>query len=251
MQDLVDILSRSIMEKHEAEVYVLLYRVGPQTIGTISKLLRKSRTNLYYQVEKMVDKGFLVDTKLGRTSKYSAQNIEKLIDDLKYKAQTLYQREILEISNLEEAKEQIEEISKFSYFKPNIDIFTGELSLKKMYEQALLDEYCYTYFTPWYNRPDLIEIDNWHTEQRVKRGQPVKIILSQTKEAQDFINTESKYRETKIINKSIFPFKDIAMITDKRFLIFSEADNIAVCIHNQFVAQNQSVIFEYIWNTGH
>ena len=248
MKNLNQILSFSIMEEDESEIYLLLHKVGPQTVGTISKILKKSRTNLYYHIEKMVEKGFILQQKYGHISRYCAVDINKLINDLSFKAKNEYQKQQLEISKLNEVKNEILNLAKFSYFQPKIDLFTGELSLKKMYEQALEDQYCYTYFTPWDNRPDLIEIDEWHTEQRVKKQQPVKMIMAQTKATQEFIKNKSKFREVKIIEKKSFPFKDIAMITNNKFLIFSETDNIAVSINNQFIAQNQSVIFEYLWN---
>jgi hypothetical protein len=143
----------------------------------------------------------------------------------------------------------LEELEKRDFIRPKVQLFHGDEALKNIYEISLISKRMFAYFEPWPQDTGkhLRDIDDWHTEERVKRKIPVQIIIPDTHEGKSFAAVKKDMKEVVIIPASQFAHKDLTLVTDSHVLIFSLADKLGIAIESLQIAKNQRAIFGLAW----
>lgn len=85
-----EILKQFSLTDDEADVYLGLLKTGPAGVTDIAKKIKKNRTAVYFHINKLVEKGVILQTKQGRTLNFSAvapstlaERFDKLTTDFK------------------------------------------------------------------------------------------------------------------------------------------------------------------------
>lgn len=249
--EIIQQLTHLPWSKQDANMYLTLLHLGGQTAAVVATHIRRHRITVYHALERLTEKG-IVESSLRKGAKYyTALAPEALLSKYKTERRRVTSRLDIGIESLESLVPYLQKMEVRDDIGPQIQLFHGKDALKNIYQLSLEASSMYAYYyQPWpvKDRKRLSLIDEWHTAQRVKHKIPVKILIPKTDEGVQFSALKKELKETLVIPTSLFPFKDLTILTDDRMLIFSLADDMGVSIKSRYIAQNQRAIFELAWN---
>lgn len=234
----------------EIDIFICLYEYKVLSPSTISQKINKNRVTVYHACERMYSKNFLEKSNTSFGVKYSAKSVSDIKSNLIEKVEVYKSKVSSEITNLSSIEGWLENIAIHEYKQPVTKIFQGESSLKDIYRLSLESTEILAYYDPWDRGANskFKDIDNWHTEERIKKKIPIKILMPDTNNALVFSKIEHPLKQTKLIKSSKFKYKDFTIITDKRLLIFSSDDMLGVSIASPSIAENQKTVFNLLWD---
>lgn len=234
--------------KEEATLYLTLLELGSQPASIIASHLKRNRVTVYHALDRLVQKK-MVEKSYGKHGAYfKAKSPQFLLQQLKEERNKVIRDRDYEIKGFEWLLPHLNELKTEDPLRPRVQLFHDD-PLKQIYQLSLETSFMVAYFQPWPKdqEKELNEIDDWHTQERVKRQIPVKIIIPQTKEGVAFAAIQKDLKETLLVPPSLFPFQDITLITDDRILIFSQKERLGISLESKHLADNQRAIFNLAW----
>lgn len=235
--------------RQEARLYTLLLELGPQPASVLASQLGKNRITIYHALERMFNKGWLSKSKAPYGWRYAALDPSSILHSLEAKRDEQLKALTRDTELFRDLVPHLEAIKGAQFKKPIVDVFYGDTALQQMYKLSLESSQMFAYYEPWdpAKHKDLLEADDWHTEQRIKARIPVKIILPNTKYAKHFAEIKKPLKEAVTVPVKSFAVKDITIITDDKLLMYSLIDKIGIAITSQQIAYNQQQQFLLAW----
>lgn len=251
MNSILDLLFHAGFDEDEAKIYLLLNSIGSQAASTIAKRLGKNRITTFHMLKRMCTKGFLKEIPKRTGVHFTAIDIDHLIKQKRDERSSVVNNIEDIIENLCLLAPQLKQLSAQQYSPPTVEIYTGDYALKELYMHSFSTSKILAYFNPWSSKDykRLRDIDDWHTQERVKKNIPAKILLPDSIEGKAFAEVKKPLKLCKLLEESLFPMKDLLIITDDATLMYSPEDNIAVAITSTNIAQTQQAIFSALWET--
>lgn len=233
------LLQLGLTEK-EADIYLLLVRLGPSPATTLSRLSRIKRTSMYDVLHGLEKKHLITTFKQKGIAYYVVDDIKKLRQE---------QQERVSIANnlVETLKRQ-----QGNFEGIHIQYYRGKAGYMEMYEDILEsnpDE-----LRGWMNLDEFYTAINkefeadW-TKKRIKKGIKVKLILQESELTREFqkMNPTSN-RETVLLEPGQFPFSATCLLYSDYVTYFDPHGDISgVRIHSPNLAQLQNQLFEMTW----
>lgn len=246
----INTLSKLNLSKLEASILISFYEYGAQLPSVIARKLDKNRITVYHACERLVFKGYLSKVNTVSGSKYYPLNIDEIVSKLEEEKKNLIRESNNKMDTILSVKSWIEGISLKDYKKPVTRLFQGKNALKEIYKLSLDTKELFAYFDPWDIEvsKELRELDDWHTKKRIEKKIPIKIILPSNKNSTEFSKLKKPLKQTLLIPKKDFPYKDFTIITEDKLLVYSSDDMIGISISSPSIAKNQRVVFNLIWN---
>ena len=197
----------------------------------------------------VIKKGIIKTSILPLGTHFIAIEPRALLNKIKEKKSEVITNAESQIRAMEWLLPHLEELEKKDFIRPKVQLFNGDEALKNIYEISLSSKHMFAYFEPWPKDTGkhLRDIDDWHTEERVRRKISVQIIIPDTNEGKSFAAVKKGLKEVIVIPASEFTHKDLTLITDTHVLIFSHADKIGIAIESLQIAKNQQAIFKLAW----
>lgn len=235
--------------KQEAKLYLLLLELGTQPASVLAKKIGKNRVTVLHVLERMLFKGWLSKSKATYGWTYAANSPDNILQTLTDQRDELHRKTTQKVELFKGLLPSLLQIEGGNFKKPTVEVFYGTSALRQLYMLSLESRNMYAYYEPWNPKdyPELLEVDDWHTEERIRANIPVKIILPNTKYATSFAGVRKPLKEAVVVPSNILSIKDITIITDTSLLIYSLEDAMGIAIVSSNIAANQRQQFLLAW----
>ena len=236
----------------EAKIYLVLLEIGAQPASVVASKLNRNRITVFHAMKRMVKKGILSEFPKKHGTSFAALSPDDLAREF-----VSFRDE--ETRRLTQRAELMQDLLPSLYskvrtqaFTPVVQVLQGDEALRQIYARSLEATRMYAYYRPWVaeEHPDLVKIDDWHTEERIQRKISVQVIVPTTHEGLAFARLEKELKEVMTVPEGEFPVRDVTIITEDRLLLFSAEDRMGVEIRSAFIAENQRAIFSLAWETA-
>src|SRR3989338_9529620 len=118
------ILYKIGLNEKEANIYLACLEHGPETITNIARLSGCKRSTLYYIIEGLLKKVFLIVVRRKQKTLYDAEKPKKLLTAIRAR-----ERE------LEQLLPELESIRRSHHPIPYVEIYEGEESIRNVYDE--------------------------------------------------------------------------------------------------------------------
>ncbi|MBT3464130.1 hypothetical protein HOD20_03450 [archaeon] len=236
-ENILNLLKDIGLTQREAEVYIALLKMGKSSVLDISKNVKIHRTNIYDNLENLIEMGL---------AKFIVEN------DKKYYSIT-HPNMILEVLN--ERKLRFKDIlpgmiSEYSKEKSKTEasILRGKDGLKSIFEDYLrVKETIYMYGVPLL-APDLIKyyLPGYH-KRRIKKKITNKVIFNyNAKNRMKFINSLN-YSKGKYLPKEFDSPASTTIYGQNISIILWTEDPLIVSVKNKQIAESYKSFFDFLW----
>lgn len=229
------------LSEKEAKVYLVLLRLGPSSVNTISEAADLVRTTTYDVLKKLREEGIVASMTLNDVQYFEASSPEKLLSILDERKKFL----IPIISNLKKLRTE-------SAPKSRAQIYEGRDGIKTVFNFLIGNKKpLYAYSNNKF-MVDLLPIYGPRfIKDRVKERIPIKIISEPSETTDKLLRSKDKieFRETRTLPE----FKKIPINQyisgDVVAILGSRQDEpVGILIHNKDFAEEQRIIFEKLWS---
>lgn len=248
-QSIITVLGGLQWTDEEASLYVTLLELGPQPASVVANHLERNRVTVFHALKRMAKKGLVRTSPHQSGVRFQATEPARLLRRYEEERDERMADIQRGVKTLDSLVPHLEAISAKDVVRPRVQLFHGDNALKEIYSLSLTGKEMFAYFAPWSPATDkrLLDIDNWHTRERVARKIPVKIITPDTEEGRSFASISAELKEIRLVPKALFPHQDITLITDRHMLIFSLGEHLGIAIESSYIAANQRAIFTLAW----
>ncbi len=229
----------------ESAIYLTCLEFGTLPVSVISRNIKIGRINCYHYIEKLKEKGFLLEEKRSGVKHFMAENPQILINKQKEK-----------INIAHNILPEMLAIAASTPQKPKIQFFEGETGIKKIFSKMLeipqSEIISFSNFKTLSHLPDKFLKE--HFTERESKKIKTRFITPQSKQADIF---HEKYLE--FTNKNLIEiffihpkecnFSSEISIFSGHIAIFSisEKTTQGVVIENPKIFQTQKAIFDLAW----
>jgi len=131
------ILQKIGLNEKETDIYLACLKYGPETITNIARHSGCKRSTLYYLMEGLLQRGFVIIVRRSRKTLYDAEKPKKLLTTIRAREQELVQL-LPELELIQHSRHSI----------PNVEIYEGEESVSSVYDEIYSainskDEVCF------------------------------------------------------------------------------------------------------------
>lgn len=228
------------INEQEALVYLALLELGEANIQDISKKSGVKRTSIYNFLQKMKERGFIIQTGKHKGKSYMAVNPKQLVDIGKSRLLEL-ESMVPDLSALYQESINKPKIAYFEGIDGIKDAYTDMLKAKQPvvsfedidYLKKMLPQNYYSYLPP----------------ERAKRGILLRTISKDSSEARAFSKDDKKLlRQTKFI-KTNKPLKtEINLYGNKALMIsFREDRPFATLIEDKDIVETLRTTWNELW----
>lgn len=235
--------------EHEASLYMHSLALGPETIQKLARGLGRNRTTVYSEVEQLLKKGLLYETRKNKKRYVGAENPNVLYSLLQQRENNLATLK----NNIGYAVELLNSIKPSDTRVPTVKLYEGVDGFKKMLEETLSTKGEVLVFTYVKLFSELLEPKylERYFKRRSDKGIHTRLIFPPC----DFAERVSKKSDEYKIRVRLMPES-----TEWKAGIFSWNDSIAIqsfteskltctVIENKDIAHfYRKIIFELIWN---
>lgn len=240
--DYLNVLEDVGMTRTEAKVYLALISTGSGTIGPIIKKANLNNSVAYYAIERLISKGFVRYTQVGKKRIFEATEPERLLQKVKETEDKV--KDILPSLEMLKATETTKNsVYIYSGLDGIIEVFNSTLKDFKPGDEELVIGASRS------SMPLYDFLKRWN-RRRERMGIKKKITLFE--DATEFIGEYKKMRltKTKLLPKSLGSPLAIDIHGNKTILILWGDYPIAVMVDNQKITEGFKRYFKIIWKTA-
>ena len=258
--NMMDNITKQLLEvglpDHEALIYGTLLANSPASASFIAKKTNLARSSVYTALGSLIAKGLVGTTFKNEIKQFIAEGLPAIESLLKKEELAVTKK----IKSLDAIKETLKVFGNANLKIPQIIVFEGQESLKKIYlsmlREAPKDSTMYIMRDEfiWRDEWDFIFSKDW--KERVKRLRKeknikTKLLINDSKEERKYekyykVHVETKYKFLPKEN-SIKDFV-IYIVGDVISVLSMEKNNlIGIKITNNHIANNFKNIFEVAW----
>ncbi|MBI3632634.1 MAG: hypothetical protein HY225_04260 [Candidatus Vogelbacteria bacterium] len=260
MQNITDNITKQLLEiglsDHEAAIYGTLLANSPASASFVAKKCNLARSSVYTALGSLTAKGLVGTTFKNEIKQFMAEGYPAIENLLKKEEASVTKK----IKSLEGIKETLKAFGNAELKIPQIIVFEGQESLKKIYLSMLRE--APNNSTMYILRDEFVWKDPWsfiftkEWSERVKRFRKennikTKLLLNDSKEE----HTREKYYKSRIETEYRFLPKEntikdfvIYIVGDVISILSMEKNNlIGIKITNDHIASNFKNIFEVAW----
>jgi len=241
-----ELLTQIGLSPEQAEIYLSLLENGAQSAAGLSQNTSVKRTYVYRIAEELASKGLVTQGKKGRTTMFSPNSPDFLLNLVKNKQAQMSSAE----TQLENALPSLKEKYKAVDTRPVVQYFEGESGLKKVF----MDIYG-TKNEPVYGCAEIEKVNKAIPEYlekkliplRIKNKVEAKSFLTKSKATQKLAQNDSgSLRQSVLLDKEEYPLPaEIDVYEDKiAMLSFKKGRFVGILIENEDLATSIKSIFK-------
>ncbi len=244
MDNLLQPLKAVGLNENEAQTYLCLLRLGPQSVSVIAKKTGLNRSSCYVILERLLQKGFIEKLIQANNSPFRAVEPNYVLDQLKNKQYDLESK----IENLGIVLKDFEREHSGYEVKPKVIFFQDESGLQNIFEDTFTSSEpirCFGSFEKLFSY--LPEFMPRYNQKRVQKGLKVVVMYpATTKSFLHKLKDHLEERETRLIPPE-YDFHLDVMIYDHKVVITSLKEKFGVVIESNEIAEAQKKIFDMVW----
>ncbi len=242
-------LERFDLSEIEIELYLGLLEMGPTTVLELARHTGNKRTTVHVNVESLIQKGLIAQTKKGVRRRIFAEGPEKLaylLEERKLRLERLEDKLptiMTEISKLSESTDSSDKV--------DVRYYEGKKRLSMLYDDVVKAKKVWSIV----NISKILEVFPENERKFVDAMENGLLEMWEITEpisdtsGEGYVN-ESQYH-TKTLPKDRDPFGiDIMLYDDKTVLIdYNDPIPTAVVIENRAIFKGMLTMFEFMWET--
>lgn len=257
MEDTIVLFLEHIgLSKNEIKIYLASLELGESGAAEIAERARVHRVAAYTVISGLIDKGFLVQSKVKRGRRISAQDpkhIESLLRSKRRQLRRLTER-------YESVLPELTTLFRHATVRPRVQFFEGVRGLEQINVDiinSLKELPPEKRITLSYANPnDIVDrFEGYMTEEggyldsRKKYGIFNRVIAYDGPVTRAMQPHDAKeLREMIILNDKVFPFKnDITIYANKMAIMAFQRETIGVIIESNEIVDDQRAIFRIAW----
>lgn len=239
-----EILESIGLSAKESAVYLANLKIGTNSASIIAKEADVERSTAYSIIEKLKQKGYIMELKKGNLRSYTAVEPQRILNYLKYQQSELG----MKINELIENMNYFNSFKTIYHSRPTTNLLEGKNSIIYVYENILADAAALkTILSASEIDERLRKYFNAFTARRIFKKIPVKIIAHENAldNAAELIKKD--LCEIRFLNKE-FASNAIINIYGNKIALISLKNEFVILIDNQIIAGAFSRLFETIWD---
>jgi len=246
-----DYLTQLGLSKKQIKIYLDLAAHPESTVVQVHKRIHQPRSSIYLETERLIDKGFVISKKVGKTTFYKITNPEILQLSLEEEAQ----KNNFLIKNLPDFYHSIKDLKAVSDEQKTINLYKGQAGVKQLLWNILLSKAELVIgFSPGQLEfvTDRTFSEKWREEFRNCHMQN-KIIFNQPKALtwSDIPNFLEENVEAKTLDETKIKFDRLILIYNDIFTVCSlktDNDQYGIEIKDELLVKSYKQIFDFLWN---
>ncbi|EKE19394.1 MAG: transcriptional regulator, TrmB, partial [uncultured bacterium] len=229
-------LSEFGLNSKEIQVYLATLELGASSVQQLSEKTGLKRTSIYDQLESLKKMGLVSEALIGKKTKFTANDPERLKDQVRRKSLIL-----------EALLPQLKALHSVPGIKPKIHYFEGAAGIRAALEDTMTakDKMLFGILS----MEDLYDVvgESYmedYVQRRIAQGFSLRVIRSKEKEiAKRWFTNKKEHREKRYAPKG-FVFAMTQYIYDNKVLLMStKKENFAMIIESEDFMKNQRALF--------
>ncbi len=228
------------LSENEIKVYIAVLELGTVKAGSIAKRVPLPRTTIYGVLKSLIEKGIASYVIKSGVKYFTATDPKRLLSIQQEKAEIIKKL----LPQLEIIKQTVNET-------PTIELYTGKLGIKTLFEDMLRTKQT---ICGYGNTRLMVDLLGHFVPNYIKRRIKQQIffqLITEESEASIKMKAEDRnsLRETRFLNKlrettnAIYIYgKKVAIIT------LLKKEPVGILIENEEVKKSQEIIFEILWD---
>jgi HTH-type transcriptional regulator, sugar sensing transcriptional regulator len=256
MEKVYEFLKQFGLSDLETKLYLGLLETGPTTVLEIAKHTGIKRTTAHVNIETLIEKGLVAQTKSGTRRKILAEEPEKLEYILKREEMKLEELNSKLPSVLATVEGLRKTSSAFSTGDIDVRYYEGELGFKEVCQRSILSAKKEVLFisnvAEWRKVYSTEYGKKYYVPEREKHNIRLRQLAVDNKEAKDMQSEDAKsFRETRILPPEYSNIEPTIIITDDEVsYMFSSKPYRAILIKDKSLAEVWRITFEKLWIEG-
>jgi sugar-specific transcriptional regulator TrmB len=247
--DIAQILRNLKFTPKESDLYLELLKIGSQSAAILARRLGYPRSTAQFVAESLVKKGFVSKSIKNKTSYYTAESLEKILELIDEERDRF-------IKNILEQKEQIKNLipliekiqSKGVAKKPEVYFYEGTDGLARVYDDVLSAQEevrsLVSYTKAHLNKPEKLVI----YKKRAAKKIPIRCISRDSQMARERQkNNQKELRKSVLIDPKKYSWIPEVQLYDNKVNIASIDENFGVIIESEQIAKAMKVLFDLAW----
>lgn len=235
----------------QISIYLSLASYPDSTVVQISKRINEPRSSIYLELERLINLGFVISKKVGKSTLYKITDPKILELTLQNEASKLQ----FLTTNLDSFAATIKTLEVTKEPPKAINIYKGQSGIKQLLWNILLSKADLVIgFSPGQleHVTDREFAEKWRTEF-MRRNMHNKIIFNQPKPLKwsDIPNFLEQHVEAKSLDENKIKFDRLTMIYDDVLTVCSlktDSDQYGIEIRDELLINSYKQIFNFLWD---
>lgn len=236
----INILIKSGLSPKEASVYLANYELGESTASRISQKSGIKRPTTYIELENLIKKGLVSQSKKKNLKYYTAQNPKAILEILEENKKDLEQS----MTNLISLGTAIDK-------KPSVKYFEGEEGIKEAYRDTLTipgQE-----IQSWFSASSSLGSESFQEKhyipERIRKNIWIRAILPNSPEMKPYLDKNNEQlRKARVIDPEKYNLEnEIILYGKNKTAILNYSDELGVIIESPKIHDSIKQIFEIMW----
>jgi len=236
MADIKAILQDFGLTENEAQIYLILLRLGSASASEITTKSKIHRINVYDILERLQEKGLVSFVMVGKRKHYEAADPKK-ISEIEEERKKDIEKILPELSAQRTLSKELQEAT----------IYKDKKGIKTIFDEITKSKTTvYLFASGWGFKENFPEYYNiWHERFKVNKVKIKCLISSKFKTLKIPKPLEYRY----LPSEYIFPSTTI-IFEDKVLIIMWSAHPIAILIRGKDISDSYKKFFEILWNSS-
>jgi len=236
----IDTLMRAGLTAKEAAVYLANYELGEATASRISQKSGIKRPTTYIELENLIKKGLVGQSKKRNLKYYTAQSPKVILEILEENKKEL-EKNMLSLISLGNAIDK----------KPSVKYFEGEDGIKEAYRDTLTIPN--QEIQSWFSGSSAVGSESfqekYYIPERQKKNIWIRAILPNSTELRPYLaKNNEQLRKSRLINPSKYNLEnEIVLYGKNKTAILNYGDKLGVIIESSKIHDSIKQIFEIMW----
>lgn len=239
------------LSTQQIRIYLDLAAHPESTIVQLHKRLLTPRSSLYLESERLIDKGYVISKKVGKSTLYKITDPKVLELTLHSESKRLNYL----TSNLASFTKGIHEVNQFKELPKIINLYKGVAGIKQLLWNIIISD---AKLVIGYSPGQLEHVtdrefaEKWREEFR-RRGKHNQIIFNQPKPLiwSDVPNFLTENVDVKTLDESKIKFDRLTLIYGDVFTVCSlktDSDQYGIEIRDELLINSYKQIFNFLWD---
>lgn len=224
----------------EASVYLASYELGETTASRISQKSGIKRPTTYVELENLIKKGLISQSKRKNLKYYTAQSPKEILSILDGNKKVLEQN-MASLMSLGVAIDK----------KPSVRYFEGDEGLKEVYKDTLTipNKEVQSWFAGTSTVGDETFQDKYYVPERLRKNIRIRTIIPNNEKLKPYLNQNIEHlRKVKTVSETKFNMENEILLYDKnKTAIMNFDDKIGIIIESPKIHDSIKQIFEMMW----
>lgn len=234
----------------EISLYELLLAHGRMGAGDIIKQSKLKRATVYQSLYSLEKKGLISHYEAQKKIHFKIESPTKVLELANTQLRNFEQSQRQLMSVLSSLNSQY----VLAVEKPVVAMFEGVEGLKEIYNDMLsVGKPIYAALTPEPVEPTLYKwLTSLFVKKRAKLGIEAQVLVAESEKSAEYIaKNKEELRNTKIVDKSKYPFQhEVDIYGDKvAFINYRKGEHLlGIVIHHPSIAKTMKALFDMAWD---